>query len=40
VSGKFIYGGYYTKDTETGIHGHENTTEDSRLDLQMKLADY
>jgi hypothetical protein len=40
VSGKSIYGGYYSKDTDTGIHGYGNTPEDARLDLQMKLADY
>ena len=39
-SGKSIYGNYYAKDTETGIHGYGNTPEDARLDLQMKLADY
>ncbi len=39
-SGKSIYGNYYAKDTETGIHGYGNTPEDARLDLQMKLSDY
>ena len=39
-SGKSIYGNYYCKDTETGIHGYGNTPEDARMDLQMKLDDY
>jgi hypothetical protein len=39
-SGKSIYGNYYCKDTETGIHCYGNTPEDARFDLQNKLADY
>jgi hypothetical protein len=39
-SGESIYGGYYCKDTDTGIHGYGNTPENARLDLQNKLADY
>ena len=39
-SGKYMYGGYYCKDTTTGIHGYGSTPEDARLDLQNKLADY
>ena len=39
-SGKSIYGGYYCKDPETGIHGYGNTLEDARFDLQNKLADH
>ena len=40
VTDKSIYGGYYAKDTETGIHGYCNTPEGALLDLQGKLADY
>lgn len=39
-SGKSIYGNYYAKDTETGIHGYGNTPEGALLDLQNKLAEY
>lgn len=39
-SGKAIHGGYYCKDTDTGIHGYGTTQEDARIDLQNKLADY
>lgn len=39
-SGKSIYGNYYCEDSETGIIGYGSTSEDARLELQNKLADY
>lgn len=39
-TGTSIYGGYYAKDTDTGIHGYGTTPEAALADLQNKLADY